>query len=249
MKILFVGESWSISQTHIKGFDHATLCRYSESGSPFIEMLKNNDIEVDYLPSHIAQIEFPDTAERLIQYSAIIFSDVGSNTLLLHPDTQFNCIRMPNRLKIIRDYVYNGGGFLMCGGYMSYSGFEGKARYGMTPIADILPVEILKYDDRMEKPEGVVPKIINPSHPILAGIEGNWPDFLGYNKLSIKHGAQLIAIMDDNDAFISATDFGKGRTVAFASDCVPHWGPPEFVGWKHYSTLFVNIIKWLSKKI
>lgn len=249
MKVLFVGESWSISQTHTKGFDHATLCRYHEAGKPFIDCLRDNGIEVDYMPSHLAQLDFPDTVEALSKYSAVIFSDVGSNTLLLHPDMQFQCIRMPNRLKVIREYVYQGGGFLMCGGYMSYSGFEGRARYGMTALADVLPVEMLHYDDRMENPEGIYPTITDSSHPILDGIEGDWPHFLGYNKLKVKENAQLIAKFEENDAFISAAEYGNGRTVAFASDCVPHWGTPEFVAWKHYTTLFGNIIKWLSKEI
>lgn len=249
MKVLFVGESWTISQMHVMGFDSVNLCRYNESKTPFIEMLKYNGFEVDYLPSHIAHLSFPDSIEALKPYTAVIFSDIGSNSLLLHPDMQYQCIRKANRLKVIREYVGEGGGFLMLGGYMSYSGFCGKARYGMTPIADILPVEILNYDDRKEHPEGIIPQIIDANHPILTNIDGCWPDFLGYNKLIVKKDAQLIAKMDEKDAFIAAMDYKKGRTVAFASDCVPHWGTPEFVSWEHYKTLFGNIIKWLAKKI
>lgn len=212
-------------------------------------MLKANGFEVDYLPSHVAQTEFPDQLETLKQYAAIIFSDVGSNTMLLHPDMQFKCMRKPNRLKVIREYVKQGGGFLMCGGYMSYSGIDGRARYAMTPIADVLPVEMLHYDDRMENPDGIVPTVLNDSHPILNGVTGQWPDFLGYNKLSAKADAELLATIGDGDAFITAAPYGEGRSVAFATDCVPHWGTPEFVAWEHYGTLFGNIIRWLAKEI
>lgn len=249
MKVLFVGESWSVSQTHTKGFDFATLCRYEEYAGPFMDMLRGEGIEVDYMPSHVAQLKFPMELEELQKYNAVIFSDIGSNSLLLHPDTNFKCVRLTNRLALIKEYVAQGGAFLMCGGYMSYSGIEGKARYAMTPIADILPVTMLHYDDRMEHPEGIVPVVVDKEHPIMQGIDGEWPWFLGYNKLAVKPEASLIATVDGEDAFLAAMDYGKGRTVAYASDCVPHWGSPAFVEWEHYKTFFVNILKWLSKEI
>ena len=249
MKALLVGESWSILATHTKGFDHVSLGRYHEAGGPLIEALEGQEIKVDYMPSDSAQLHFPEKMVDLESYNAVIFSDVGSNSMLLHPKVQYECARMTNRLELVKDYVENGGGFLMCGGYMSYSGIEGKARYHMTPIADILPVIMLPYDDRVEKPEGIFPKIVDDSHPVLDGLKGlEWPDFLGYNKLSVKNKAQLIGTFGE-DVFMAAWDYGKGRAFSFASDCVPHWGSPEFVAWPGYAILFSNIIKWLSKKI
>jgi uncharacterized membrane protein len=249
MKVLLVGESWSILVTHTKGFDHVSLGRYHEAGGPLIEALRSEGFLVNYMPSHIAQLNFPYKLEELNEYNAIIFSDVGSNTLLLHPKTQYECARMPNRLKIIKQYVEEGGGFMMCGGYMSYSGIEGKARYGMTPIADILPVEILNYDDRQEVPEGIHPIIVDKSHPVLKGINlSTWPDYLGYNKVIIKPQAQLIAKFDE-DVFMAAHEYGKGRVFAFTTDSVPHWGPPEFLAWEGYKKLFGNIIRWLAKEV
>lgn len=249
MKVLLVGETWTTLSTHIQGFDHVTVGKYHEAGIPLINALRDSGMEVDHMPSHTAHFKFPHTVEELKQYNAVIFSDVGSNTLLLHPKMHYECVRMPNRLKVIKEYVIHGGGFLMCGGYMSYSGFEGKARYGMTPIADIMPVTILNYDDRVECPDGIYPTIVDASHPVLKGVDNSsWPDFLGYNKLSAKPGAQLIAKFDD-DVFMAGMDYGNGRTFAFATDCVPHWGTPEFVEWEGYNTLFNNIIKWIAKMI
>jgi len=249
MKVLLVGESWSILTTNTMGFDHVTIGRSHEAGGPLIEALSGKGVRVDYMPSHKAQLSFPENLDGLNLYDAVIFSDVGSNTLLLHPKVQFDCVRMTNRLELVKEYVKNGGGFLMCGGYMSYAGFEGKARYAMTPIADVLPVNVLNYDDRVEKPEGIFPEIVKPSHPVLSGLEGKeWPYFLGYNKVSAKQDAELIASFGD-DSFMSGWDFGKGRAFSFASDCVPHWGQPGFINWEGYPILFHNIIKWLSKKI
>lgn len=249
MKVLFVGESWYVSQTHLKGFDHATLCRYEEAGWPFIEALGKEGITVDYLPAQVAQLRFPDKPEALLGYEAVIFSDVGSSTFLLHPEMQFRGVRMPNRLKLVSDYVLGGGGFLMIGGYMSYTGIDGRARYGMTPIKDVLPVTMLTYDDRMEHPEGIFPRPALPDHPILQGISRDWPDFLGYNKLAAKPGAEVLLTIGEGDALLSANEYGKGRAVAFASDCVSHWGTHEFLTWESYGKLFGNIIRWLAKKI
>ncbi len=247
MKVLLAGESWSILTTNTMGFDHVTIGRYHEAGGPLIEALSGKGVRVDYMPSHKAQFSFPENLADLQAYQTVIFSDVGSNSLLLHPKVQFECVRMPNRLELVRQYVQEGGGFLMCGGYMSYSGFEGKARYAMTPIADVLPVQILNYDDRVEKPEGVFPDIINPEHSVLEGLgDLEWPFFLGYNKLSAKPKADLIAAFG-MDVFMAGWDFGKGRAFSFASDCVPHWGPPGFISWPGYAQLFHNIVKWLAK--
>jgi uncharacterized membrane protein len=250
MKIIFAGESWIVSETHYKGFDTAILNRYEDFyADAFFDALKNNDVEVDFYPNHVAQLEFPDTLEALSQYDAVILSDCGSDTLLMDPEMQFKGIKKPNRLLAIKDYVHEGGGLLMCGGYLSFAGFENKARYAMTPLAEVLPVKMLNYDDREEHPEGIAPVIKKPNHPILAGIDNNsWPEFLGYNQILAKKEATELATIG-GDTFMAAMDYGEGRSFAFASDLAPHWGSKEFLAWDGYDQLFVNILKWLSKEL
>ena len=136
----------------------------------------------------------PTRPQQLKEYDAVILSDCGSNTLLLHPQT-FKGVRRGNRLLALCEYVEQGGGLFMCGGYLSFSGVANKARYGMTPLAKVLPVEVLNYDDRMEYPEGVTPIMQDASHPVLQGVAPEWPHFLGYNKIKAKPQAQLIATM------------------------------------------------------
>jgi hypothetical protein len=53
--------------------------------------------------------DFPLTLEALRQWDAIILSDIGANTLLLHPDTWLKSRRTANRLTLIHDYVAAGG--------------------------------------------------------------------------------------------------------------------------------------------
>jgi uncharacterized membrane protein len=219
---------------------------YTEAADFFMKGLRELSIDIDYIPGHKATTDFPMTLEEMNRYQVIIISDVGSNTLLLHPSVQNQCKRIPNRLKVLKEYVAQGGGLLMCGGYMGFSGFMGKARYGVTPIADALPVEIMNYDDRIEEPGGVFPNVLIPDHPILDGIEGPWPDFLGYNCLKAGQEGTLIATVNDSDAFIAVREFKNGRTGIFASDIAPHWAPPEFLNWKYYGKFFANYLMWLA---
>ena len=123
----------------------------------------------------------------------MILSDIGSNTLLLHPDTWIASKRTPNRLRSLKSYVENGGGLLMVGGYYSFQGINGGARYHGTPVEDVLPVDILTYDDRVEVPEGFTPVVTQPDHPILQGFDGAWPALLGFNEVKPKPGASVLA--------------------------------------------------------
>lgn len=248
MKVLFAGESWVIKSTHMKGFDHFTETTYGEGGKWFIEALEENGIEVDYMPCHIAAEEFPESLEEMKEYDAIILSDIGSNTLLLTEDVFAKGKRRPNRLNLIKEYVEQGGGFAMMGGYMSFQGIDTKGRYAMTAIADILPVKMLESDDRYETPEGIKPEVVKKDHPILDGISEEWPHFLGYNILKEIDSDYVIAKGERDHVFIAGRDYEKGRTAVFASDVSPHWGTQEFLDWDSYDKLFSNLVKWLAKE-
>ena len=50
-----------------------------------------------------------------------------------------------------------------------------------------------------------------------------------------------------DDPLIVAGSFGKGRGVAFTSDCGPHWAPPPFVDWSGYAPLWNGIAEWAGR--
>lgn len=87
MKILFIGESWHIHMIHSKGFDSFTSSKYEEGADYLLSCLRQSNIDVDYMPAHIVQTRFPQTAEALACYDAIVISDIGSNTFLLQNRT------------------------------------------------------------------------------------------------------------------------------------------------------------------
>lgn len=250
MKVLFVGETWATQETHLKGFDSVSLCRVEmDPAKAAIEVLRKAGIELDHMAGHLSAYKFPETLKELSEYDAVILSDVGSNTLMLDPVMMFQGIRKPNRLKVMVEYVKQGGGLIMFGGYLSFAGIENKARYAMSPLAEALPVTMLNYDDRMEHPDGIVPRTLIGDHPVLKGIEDlAWPWFLGYNKIKAKPAAQEIAVIDQGDTFLAGMEYGKGRSFAFASDIAPHWGA-EFTRWSGYETLLVNMIKWTAGEL
>ena len=246
-RVLIAGESWTTHSIHQKGFDSFTTTEYTEGVGWLRAALELGGWRVDYQPSHVAARDFPATAAALAVYDCVILSDIGANTLLIHPDTFTRFKALPNRLEGLRDYVAKGGGLMMVGGYLSFQGIDGKARYHDTPIEEALPVTIEASDDRRETPQGVAPKVALPDHPIVAGLAAFWPALLGYNRIVAKPGAAVVANVGA-DPLVVAGAFGKGRAVAFASDCGPHWAPPGFVEWDGYAPLWRQMAGWAAAR-
>lgn len=250
MKKIFVcGESYIGYTVHVKGADSMTTTGYFENVGWLKHALEEAGYEVTYMPSHEALAHFPDTVEKLNQYDLVILSDVGANTLMMTQQSFRSSLPAPDRCKAIRSYVEEGGSFIMIGGFMSFTGIEGKARYGVTPIADILPVRLLSYDDRVETSEGSFPQVLVPEHPIFRNMPQEWSYFIGYNKTLAdeKRGTVLATIQ--GDPLIAVGEFGKGRSAVFTSDCAPHWAPRSFLDSPAYLTLWKNMADWATKSV
>lgn len=247
LRVLLVGESWISYGIHVKGFAAYTTGTYEEGQEPLADALEGF-AELIYMPNHRAIEDFPDTVEELSDYDVVLFSDIGADTLLLHPDTLHHSVVRPNRLRVVQKYVSEGGGFGMIGGYMSFAGYEGKANYRNTPIAEVLPVMIDGADDRIEVPEGFHPEPVVSSHPILNGIPADWPVLLGYNRFQAKQDGEVLMRHGD-DPFLVIGSYGQGRTLAYASDCAPHWGSPQFVDWEGYTPFWRQLVNWLGGNV
>ena len=244
-KVLLAGESWMSYTTHVKGFDSFFTSVY-ETGEKWLkEALEAGGYEVTFLPNHEACEKFPFTMEELKAYDCVILSDIGANTLLLPSATFVKSEKKPNRANLIRDYVLDGGSLLMIGGYLTFSGVDAKGKWHDTAVQEVLPVEVLTVDDRMEHCEGIRPVTVK-DHEALAGIQSEWPEVLGYNKTILKPEADL-AVTVGEDPFIAFGEYGKGKSAVFTSDCAPHWAPPQFCEWKEYNTLWQGILDWLTK--
>ena len=142
--------------------------------------------------------------------------------------------------------VNGGSGLLMIGGWESFHGLAGE--YHDSPLRELLPVEMLKEDDRVNASQ---PWIIEKKegHPILSGLPfDEQPSYVGgFNRLRKKEmSAELLSLRElvistalDHTLRIEAGAsvpllvvgaYGEGRTAAFASDVAPHW-VGGFVDW------------------
>lgn len=138
LRVLLVGESWLTYSLHQKGFDTFQTAEYAEGAEPFIAALNGQGHSVTHIPAHRVDAGFPRTAEALRQFDVVVISDVGANTVLLTKETFSRSQVVPNRLETLRSWVGDGGGLLMVGGYLSFTGIDAKARYGQSPLADVL---------------------------------------------------------------------------------------------------------------
>ncbi|NMR19213.1 glutamine amidotransferase [Cellulomonas fimi] len=246
MKVLLIGETWMSYGIHLKGSSAYSTGEFGEGYKPLTDALSAAGHEVEVIPNHLATNTAPWTAEDFDAYDVVILSDIPADTLLLHADAFTHGRRTPNRLAELKRWVTDlGGGLMMIGGFMSFSGFEGKANYHFSPIATVLPVGMFGFDDRIETPEGVTPTVVQADHPVLAGVDTQWAHFLGYNKLRpIAEGQVLVEY--DGDPFVAVREVGAGRTSVFASDCSPHWGSPDFLAWPSYQQLWDNLVRWTA---
>lgn len=245
-RVLIAGESWVTNATHFKGWDQFTSTTYETGVGYLRDALEQGGCRVTHMPSHLAATEFPLDRAGLAAFDVVILSDIGANTLLLHPETWLHGRPMPNRLRLLRDWVADGGGLAMAGGYYSFQGIYGAARYRGTPVEEALPVTISPWDDRVEVPEGLQAEIVQAGHPLLDGVEEPWPLLLGYNELTAKPQATVLATYGGHP-LLAVGAHGRGRTIAWASDIGPHWCPEPFATWAGFARLWTNTIHWLAQ--
>ncbi|MEM2677757.1 MAG: glutamine amidotransferase, partial [Thermofilaceae archaeon] len=144
MRVLYVGDSGLVFGPLI--FESPFLIEVKDAyvrewGSYLIEAVRREDpsIEFDYLRTVDAYRLFPRDYEGLRRYDILILSDVSSEVLAFYPEffpieqlreaellEKGKYVGMPNRLKLIKRFVEDGGGLLMCGGWYSFSGRFGQ---------------------------------------------------------------------------------------------------------------------------
>lgn len=246
-KILLVGESWVIHMIHQKGFDSFTTTEYHLAATEFKAALESGNWTVTHIPAHQIELDFPANKLALTEYDLIVISDVGANSFLLTKGVFSRGVSEVNRLQLLKEYVLEGGGLLMVGGYLSFAGIEGRARYAESPLVDILPVGVSSSDDRQERPESVLPLVLKPNHPALGGVGIEWPALLGYNRTDALDNAEVLVTVDGHP-LVSVREVGRGRTAVFTSDMSPHWAPPPFLEWAGYSVMWRALSTWVAGK-
>lgn len=137
--------------------------------------------------------------------------------------------------------VREGTGFLMIGGWSSFTGVDG--RYRGTPIADILPVMLSQKDDRMNAAGGAV-VYLKKHHSVFKGLSfRSAPVVAGFNRVTAKPSSEVllgarkilprypnIMLEKKSYPFLIFSRYGKGKVAAVTTDVAPHW-VGSFVDW------------------
>src|SRR4030042_4423469 len=87
IRVLLAGESWVSASTPHKGWDFFSSTVYETGIRELSKALAGTDIELEHLPGHLVPEKFPLRLEELSTYQVVILSDIGANSLLLHPAT------------------------------------------------------------------------------------------------------------------------------------------------------------------
>jgi uncharacterized membrane protein len=246
IKVLYTGDEVMLITTYVKGMNAWTDGVVQGEAEHMLKALRSDpDIEVEYIPTSKVQREFPNDFSS---YDVVIFSDVGTDSIIMYEDRFLNCPMGPSRLRALQDFVKAGGGLAGIGGWMSFGGMYGQAKWHNTPLEEILPVTCHPWDDRVELSEGMKPRVVDPNHAIMKAAD--WESapvlFSGYNQVEIKPDAKLLAEYN-GDPIIVVGSYGQGRTMILASDCAPHWGR-GFVDWPGSKAFSIELVKWLAKK-
>lgn len=251
IKVLYVGDSETVISRYAVGADVFEQSYFNDNGQYLRNALAGHPgVSVRHIVPADVPAEFPKTDAEMAEYDVVVFSDVGYNSMIFYAGLTppYTYPLGPDRCQLVADFVRNGGGFIMVGGYLSFAGFNGIARYHDTVIEEILPVTILPHDDRVEVVAGFQFEVVDAVHPVVAGLPWATATFTmcGYNKVALKDGAYLVARHGSNP-IIATGSHGAGRTAVFTSDFAPHWAG-DFVRWEHYAPFWAGMFSWLAGK-
>jgi uncharacterized membrane protein len=245
MRVLLAGESWISTATHVKGFDEFSSTTFHTGADAFIAAAAAEGVGIEQMYAHDVPTRFPRTVEALAAYDVVILSDIGANSFVLPPETWLEGRRSDNALLALAEWTRGGGGLVMAGGYLSFTGFQARANFARTPVADVLPVSMLTADDRVEAPQGAEVEVVQGGHPAVAGWAEGAPALLGYNLVEPREDAQVLATVDDN-VLIATREVGAGRSLVWTSDIGPHWCPEEFLAWPGFGPVVASMLRWVG---
>ncbi len=209
----------------------------------------------------VTHIEGRERVARVKEpYDVMLFSD--------YPAAHFDHTAMGDVVRA----VAHGTGLIMVGGWTSFTGMGNG--YRGTPIEQLLPVRCAESDDRRNVSSGLWFEAVQPDHAIVHGLDiAHPPVVCGYNAVELAPGASLIAVARHvawNHGqpaagaavpLLAVTDGSAGRTVAFATDLIPHWCG-GIVDWgtervslpsgaevgDGYCTFLENLLNWAARR-
>ena len=219
---------------------------------PLIDALRSiPNVDVISQPSWEMYRMSPDAFdERLEWATTIIFADVETKCLMLHPDF-FNRatwgdkpMTFPDRFDLLRAWVARGGHFHMNGGWLSFSGELGKGGWQRSRFHDVLPVECLPHDDLIESTSGYEIRCTRPDHAVMRGIDlRTVPPILGFNEVKLRDDATAIVEIENQGTWhplLAERQHDAGRVTCWMTGASPHWGI-NFMKWNQYGPFWAQL--------
>lgn len=247
MEVLYIGDEKLQSHQFSSGAEvFQVFHQRMEDYGPVLETLEElPDVSVEHMGGRATIEEFPDSVDELAEYDALIVSDLSRGTLQphFHPDA----IPGPNRVRVIKDFVNQGGGLVFCGGWMTFQGYHGVGNWSGSLVEETLPVEIQPvFDDRVERPEGATISDVETDHPVTSGLDWEeFPPVYGYNRTrQVKDRATSLASVE-GDPLLAVNEYGDGRVVAYTSDPGIMWGL-GFIEWEDYPEFWDQALTWAT---
>ncbi len=219
---------------------------------PFVDALRTiPHAEVLSQPSwelyHMSPEEFD---ERLRWATTIVFADVETKCLMLHPDFfkreawGEKPVTFPDRFDILLDWIAKGGHFHMNGGWYSFGGELGKGGWGRSRLHDALPVVCLPHDDLIESTSGFEVRCSMPDHALIKDIDwSTLPALLGFNETQRRDGCDVIVEIQNQGEWyplLAERRYKAGRVTCWTSGASPHWGI-NFMKWKQYGQFWKQL--------
>jgi uncharacterized membrane protein len=198
----------------------------------------------------------PCRLEAIMKRSAgLIISDVEAKSFHLYPGffersrREARVVTYPDRLTAVREWTKAGGGLLMLGGWLSFSGVQGKAGWGRSQLAEALPVSCLATEDLVESSAGFEVEVVQPGHPVVKGLPWKtFPPLLGYNEVNPRaEGEVLVRVKKTGHPLLAVGQYGRGRVLTYMSDPAPHWGL-NFEMWEGYARFWRQALDWATTK-
>ncbi|MEL7368452.1 MAG: glutamine amidotransferase, partial [Myxococcota bacterium] len=185
--------------------------------------------------------------------------EIDTFDVVIYQNFSYLPYKMRQYLRSVRDYVYNGGSFLMVGGDLAFQ----DGHYAATEVADVLPLRLggaLAWDEAPFQPRLTDQ---GRQHPITRiGPVGEPPDAI-YRKLPPLAGFNSSAgLMPDaqallrhpslpgNPPVVAIREVARGRTMAVTTDSVWNWrftAVGEGGAGREFDRFWNNALRWLIR--
>jgi uncharacterized membrane protein len=207
----------------------------------------------------LSLIPFPVTeifGEQLRTFDAVVFVNFAY--------APYRGLEIDRFLPNLREYVKNGGALAMIGGEQSF----GDARYGETPLADVLPVAPI--DGSSMAQADARPRLTAEGrrHPVTSLVPGDaqneaaWAALPAVSSVNLSRAlpaglgaavlleAPALSVGGRAAPLVAVREIGAGRTLAVATDGSWQWGflaAETGQGNRPYLRFWSSALRWLVR--